>query len=310
MLALVVGGYARAQPASPGPELSVEVRVGVARSLVGQALAFEHGEGVTKDPEKAAALYCEAARLGDAEALYSLGWMYANGRGLVRNEGFAATLIGMAAEMGHEGAISARRFVSAPPGEQPDCLTAKNALADSRERGGQATGAVSADDVADLDTYVATLPVEKKRIAELVRLLASQYGIHPKFALAIAVAESNLDIMARSQNGAQGVMQLMPETAARFGVTRVFDPGKNIRGGLSYLRWLMSYYRGDVLLVAAAYNAGEGAVDRNGGIPPFLETVGYVKRVLAFFKQPTHPFDASLVQPSPVVSRSSRVAFR
>lgn len=75
-----------------------------ARYLAEQALSYEHGEGVRRDPEHAAVLYCEAARLGDAEAMYALGWMYANGRGLVRNDAFAGTLFAMAAFLGNEHA--------------------------------------------------------------------------------------------------------------------------------------------------------------------------------------------------------------
>ena len=74
-------------------------------------------------------------------------------------------------------------------------------------------------------------------------------------------------------------MQLVPETAARFGVERVFDPEENIRGGMSYLRWLKSYFAGDLVLVLAAYNAGEGAVERFGGVPPFPETKAYIEKI-------------------------------
>jgi len=77
-------------------------------------------------------------------------------------------------------------------------------------------------------------------------------------------------------------MQLIPETAARFNVKRPFDAEQNIRGGLAYLRWLLRYYGGDVVRAVAAYNAGEGAVDRYGGVPPYLETEFYVSRVLGF----------------------------
>jgi hypothetical protein len=313
LLAVSGGAFAQTAPlASPVSTLSAGTRNVIASSLVAQAVAFEHGEGAVKDPEKAATLYCEAARLGDAEALYSLGWMYANGRGVPRNDDYAATLIGRAAEQGHEGAQSAKRFFASGNGETPECMTAK-AAAPGAAKGSPAVDTAAEDarfESGDLDAYVASLPPDKRRIAELVRGLARQYGINPRFALAIAVSESNLDIMARSPRGALGVMQLMPDTAARFGVTKVYEPGKNIRGGLSYLRWLMAYYRGDVLLVSAAYNAGEGAVDRNKGIPPFMETVVYVKRVLAFFKQSSHPYDASLVEPSPIVQKAQRFASR
>src|SRR5262245_56597181 len=107
-----------------------------------------------------------------------------------------------------------------------------------------ASAVLQAADAADVENYIRGLPPAKQRIAELVRLLAPEYAIQPRLALAVAVAESNLDVMARSPRGALGVMQLMPGTAARFKVRNAFDPGQNLRGGLAYLRWLLAYYRG------------------------------------------------------------------
>ena len=101
-------------------------------------------------------------------------------------------------------------------------------------------------------------------------------------ALGIALAESNLEPRAVSPKNAQGVMQLIPSTQERFGVKNAFDPKQNIRGGLAYLRWLQQRYAGDRVLVAAAYNAGEGAVDKYRGVPPFAETQQYVRRVIYF----------------------------
>ncbi len=79
-----------------------------------------------------------------------------------------------------------------------------------------------------------------------------------------------------------GVMQLIPETAERFGVKDAFDAEQNVRGGLAYLRWLLKRFNGDLALVSAAYNAGEGAVDRYEGVPPYAETQMYVQRVIQF----------------------------
>lgn len=292
----------------PPVALSDPARAALARSYLEQGKAYEYGEGATRDPEQAARYYCDAARLGDAEALYSLGWMYANGRGIARHVGYASSLMAAAAAQGHEAARRAQERLGEASGELPPCMTkapvdagASKASA-SLEAVTSSGDAAAHADAADLDAYVASLPANKQKIAELIRLLAPQYGIHPRLALAVAVSESNLDLLARSPRGALGVMQLIPETAARFKVRNTFDPGQNIRGGLSYLRWLLAYYRGDVLLAVAAYNAGEGAVDRFRGIPPFMETAFYVKRIYAFFKQPQHPFDARLVAASPIVS--------
>jgi soluble lytic murein transglycosylase-like protein len=102
-------------------------------------------------------------------------------------------------------------------------------------------------------------------------------------------------------------MQLIPETAARFNVRNPFDMLDNIRGGLAYLRWLLAYYRGEVALAAAAYNAGERTVDKYRGVPPFPETQTYVRKVLALFHRPQHPYDPAIVQPSTATAgRASR----
>ena len=153
-----------------------------------------------------------------------------------------------------------------------------------------------------LDPFVV-LPPWKRRIAAIVRKLAPAYEISPRLALAVIAVESNFAWDARSDKGAAGLMQLMPETAVRFKVKRVYDVADNVRGGLAYLRWLLAYYRGDVRLAAAAYNAGEKVVDRNMGIPPFPETQAYVNRVLSLYGSETHPYAQEDVPPSPVVAR-------
>jgi len=99
---------------------------------------------------------------------------------------------------------------------------------------------------------------------------------------AVIHAESDFVPYAVSPKGALGLMQLMPATARRHGVWRVFDPRENVEGGVRYLRFLLDRYAGNVRLALAAYNAGEGAVDRYGGIPPYRETQEYLERVLAY----------------------------
>jgi soluble lytic murein transglycosylase-like protein len=104
-------------------------------------------------------------------------------------------------------------------------------------------------------------------------------------------------------------MQLIPDTASRFSVRNAYDPAENVRGGLSYLRWLLAYYRGQVELAAAAYNAGEGAVDRHRGVPPYAETRDYVKKIRRLYGANEHPYNPHVTEPSPLMvsTRSARM---
>lgn len=108
---------------------------------------------------------------------------------------------------------------------------------------------------------------------------ARTHGVDPAIIRAIMHAESAYNPNALSHAGAQGLMQLMPATARRFGVTNAYDPRQNIQGGVQYLAWLLRRFNGDLTLASAGYNAGEGAVDRHKGVPPYRETQRYVERV-------------------------------
>lgn len=114
----------------------------------------------------------------------------------------------------------------------------------------------------------------------IIESIADKYGVARGLVKAVMHTESSFNPYARSPVGAQGLMQLMPATARRFNVSNSYDPQQNIEGGVKYLSWLMRRFNGDLRLVLAAYNAGEGNVDKYGGIPPFKETQNYVKRVL------------------------------
>jgi soluble lytic murein transglycosylase-like protein len=98
--------------------------------------------------------------------------------------------------------------------------------------------------------------------------------------LAVIAVESNFNPTAVSPKKAQGIMQLVPETAERFGVHDVWNVEQNLRGGMAYLRWLLNYFNGNVKLALAGYNAGEKAVERHGGVPPYAETQEYVQRIM------------------------------
>lgn len=115
--------------------------------------------------------------------------------------------------------------------------------------------------------------------SEEIAAAAREHGVDEAIVRAIIHAESAYNPNALSRVGAQGLMQLMPATARRFGVSNAFDAGQNIQGGVKYLAWLLKRFKGDLTLAAAGYNAGEGAVDKYKGVPPYKETQRYVERV-------------------------------
>lgn len=145
--------------------------------------------------------------------------------------------------------------------------------------------------------------IRSPELLALVDDIAQAQGVDPFLARAIIQAESAFDYRARSRAGALGLMQLMPATAMRFGVVDPFDTRQNILGGCKYLRWLQDYYKGDSLRVIAAYNAGEGAVDRHKGVPPYRETRAYVPKVMELWTK-------RLVQPDPRAAGSMELLKR
>jgi TPR repeat protein len=264
---------------------TADVNAAAPPDLVMEARAYEHGEGVPKDPLRAATLYCAAARDGNPEAQFGLGWMYANGRGVPHDEAVAASLFALAAAAGHAEARRMQRFVGEGNGSLPDCMRPPPLPAT------ETPPAVQPDPFADL-------PAWKRKIANQVEKLAPRYAVDPRLALSIIAVESNFEPTARSVKDARGLMQLVPQTASRFNVVKPYDIVDNLRGGLAYLRWLLAYYQGEVALAVAAYNAGEAAVDRYRGVPPYPETRDYVDRVLQLFQHERHAFDPRVVAPS------------
>ncbi len=123
------------------------------------------------------------------------------------------------------------------------------------------------------------------KLKELIHKVSEQHGVDPELVQAVAKVESNFNPYAISSRGALGVMQLVPETAKRFGVVNNFDAEQNIQGGVKFLKFLLGMFPDNLPHVLAAYNAGENAVVKYKGIPPYPETQDYVKRITKLYKK-------------------------
>lgn len=120
---------------------------------------------------------------------------------------------------------------------------------------------------------------------QTIKKIAQEHGLEPALIHSIIRAESNYNCNAISSKGAMGLMQLMPETAKKYGVRNPFDPAENIEGGVKYLKDLMNIFGRRTDYVLAAYNAGQEALKRNGGIPPYPETKNYIEKVMASYRE-------------------------
>jgi soluble lytic murein transglycosylase-like protein len=129
----------------------------------------------------------------------------------------------------------------------------------------------------------APAPLAPQHIDALVQSNASTWQVDPALVKAVIANESGFDANATSKVGAQGLMQLMPGTATSLGVRDPYDPEQNVAGGTRYLRGLLDRFGGDARLAVAAYNAGPGAVEKYGDVPPYAETRSYVQNVLASY---------------------------
>ncbi len=135
------------------------------------------------------------------------------------------------------------------------------------------------------DRYDPALLARATRYDSIIEKAASSNSVEANLLRAVIVVESGFNSRAVSKRGAVGLMQLMPATASRFGVSNPYDPRENVHAGARYLKFLMDRFGQDIRLALAAYNAGEEAVDRNGGqIPPFTETMAYVPKVLKIYR--------------------------
>ncbi|MGF7173642.1 lytic transglycosylase domain-containing protein [Azospirillum doebereinerae] len=211
---------------------------------------------------------CEAAEQGDANAAFRLARRYLFGVGVRKNQRLGTAWMRAAASRGH---ADARRLANYIPGRM------------GRIRPWCRPGAGP----------VRALSAPPAEIVRLVQTIAPKHGVDPALVLAVIQAESAFRTNAVSPKDAAGLMQLIPDTADRFGVGDVFDPAQNITGGVRYLRWLLAYFQGDVNLALAGYNAGERAVDRYKGIPPYEETRNYVRIIRRLYDADRHPYDGS-----------------
>jgi soluble lytic murein transglycosylase-like protein len=302
-LALLAGPAAAADaptaeaPSADDPAAAPAVPLTESQRLTELGKFFDLSEPPSQDFGKARDLYCRAAAMGHAEAVQRLGWLYFKGRGVAVDEATAATLFRWAGQLGETRGPAAAAASAGGASVPPPCLARLGIHSVEGLRDRQRASATPARPVpsATVDAPAAfrpgAAPAEQRRIAQLVVQHARLYRLDPRLVVAIVRAESNFDATALSPKNAQGLMQLIPETARRFSVADPFDAAENLKGGMAYVRWLLAYYRGDVTLTLAAYNAGEGAVDRFRGVPPFPETLSYVQRIRALYPFDRHPYD-------------------
>ncbi|ALJ35650.1 lytic transglycosylase [Azospirillum brasilense] len=249
---------------------------GSARAQYELAMRYEVGKGVNRDERMALSLYCRAARQDYAEAAYRAGRMHMAGRGAVsKDEELGRSWLRRAAQLGNEDAAQMVKPASAS---------------------GKSTAGKAPDRCEPPSVRWGVIRMPPKEIRAMVTKMAPSYGLDPDLVLAVIAVESGYRVDVVSEKNAMGLMQLIPETAERFGVTKPFDPEQNLRGGMKYLRWLLAYFDGNVTLALAGYNAGEGAVVQYKGVPPYRETQDYVVKVHSVYPRRVHPHDSSVVR--------------
>jgi len=305
---LIVGNpAAHAAPAmvpigrpAPTPAAVLNDEPPALRRLLQQAGELESAPETDNNSWQAAVFYCEAARWGSIEGQYRLGMLYAFGEGVPESRPFAAALFSLAASQGHAQANQMLDSIQLASLELPACVTS----AELPERAPRLDTASGASPL--IDSFVGSLASNKRWLVPLTTTMSEWYGLDPRLVLSVIAVESNFETGAQSPKAAMGLMQLIPGTAERFNVRNAYDTTQNLRGGMRYLRWLLSYYRGDVVYALAAYNAGERRVDRFQGVPPFPETRDYVRRVIRLYGSVRHAFDETLTAASPSVAPAKR----
>ena len=279
LLALLLGASDAFAASDAGPDFEQLLAGDDAEAQFRLGQRYEHGEGVPRDVALSVRLYCHAAARGSADAEYALGWLYANAREVTRDDRLAAPWFARAAAQGDQYATR---------------MLARLDLGSTAVDTGAARCVMPDGTVYSERRIPQSVPDPAPAlIVEWVTAMAPEFDLEPSLVLAVIRAASGFDPRALSPRRAMGLMQLIPETATRFGVENPWDPVQNIRGGMSYLRWLLDFFHGDERLALAGYNAGERAVQAHGGIPPYPETRAYVKRVSLFRARATSRLDPS-----------------
>jgi soluble lytic murein transglycosylase-like protein len=170
---------------------------------------------------------------------------------------------------------------------------------------------IAAEDVVAIEPEDSFTPLPAKAIVkppyrELVEAAAARYKVDADLITSVIAVESNFDPKALSRKNARGLMQLLPETAARLGVQDIYDPQENIDAGTRYLRELLEKYNNDLTLALAAYNAGPDRVEQYGRVPPFTETLSYVRRVKRSYDKSKSKASAKTPAPPGAIAATSR----
>ena len=290
-------------------------------------LAFKFGKNPSAEKyQEVYDEYCQKGRDGNANALFALGWMHETGKGGPVDKAVAKSYYLMSADRNNQLAINAlAKLAETTKQAFPMCMlpdpntyvvereeshtqliatlqAEHNAKLEAEELARQAVLAEKAANAARAERLFK----RQRKIYRMVKRVARKYRVDPKLVMSFIAIESGFDTYATSVKNAQGLMQLMPFTAERFGIRDSYNPNENIKGGVRYLRWLLAYYQGNVELVAAAYNAGERAVDRYRGVPPYKETQNYVKKIAKLYGKETHPYRKRYVKPSPIAQFFNR----